>query len=636
MEGPKEEFLKYIEIRNRTKLLRISTAGSVDDGKSTFIGRLLHDTKNLHDDTLASLVESSAAGEVDFSLVTDGLKAEREQKITIDVAYRYFSTANRSFILADTPGHEQYTRNMATGASTSDVAIILVNAKNGITTQTKRHSFILSLLGVKNIVLAVNKMDLVNYSEAAFKNIIEEFQIFKVKLGFADIKFIPICALKGDNLVNASKSMEWYQGQTVLNYIENVYIDGNKNLIDFRFAVQNVLRPDQNFRGFAGQIASGIIRKGDEIITLPSRKTAKVKSLITFDGELEQGFSGQSVVMELDQEIDISRGDMVCRPNNIPRSSTEIEAMIIWMDEEKLVEGKNYLIKHTTRNVRAKIIKIRYKVDVNTLRQKEADTLDANDIGRVSLVTTSPLYLDSYKKNRQTGSFIIIDPSSNRSIAAALIVDRTPDKKSINNSANKSNLTQDHSLINFDQRTAKLKRPPQTLWLTGLSGSGKSTISRELEKSLFEMDIPTFRLDGDNIRLGLSQDLGFCHTDRKENIRRVAEVAKLLNQSGQTAIVAFISPFEKDRELAKNIIGEDSFVEVYISTPLETCEHRDPKGLYKKARANEIEEFTGISSPYEPPLKPEINIDSTNRSIEACVDIILNHVTGGESICRNI
>jgi len=628
-----EEFLYQNEQKT---LLRFSTAGSVDDGKSTLIGRLLHDSKNIFEDTLAAIKETSKKSsdhskeKIDLALITDGLKAEREQKITIDVAYRYFSTPRRNFILADTPGHIQYTRNMATGASTSNAAIVLIDAKKGVITQTKRHSFILSLLGVNHILVAVNKMDLVDYSQEVFKTIREDYLNFARKLTIPELHFIPISALVGDNVVNVSKQMNWYQGQTVLNYLENVYIGGDRNLIDFRFPVQYVIRPDQKFRGFSGQVISGSVNPGDEVIALPSLKKSKVKTISTFDGNMEEAFAPMSVAITLEDEIDISRGDMIVHPNNIPNIINEFDAMLVWMSEQPLKLEHPYIIKHTSNTSKVRIEEVRYNVDVDTLSRKKDTSLNLNEIARVKIKSNKALYLDSYRRNRCGGSFILVDTITNNTVAAGLVLDLhtesdliKPDQTS-ESIAQLRNIRREIGQVTRDERENMLNQKAQTIWLTGLSGSGKSTIAKYCEKELFDQGKLAYLLDGDNIRFGLNKDLSFSKTDRQENIRRIAEVSRLLNDAGIIVITAFISPFESDREVAKNIIGEDNFMEVFIDTPIDVCESRDIKGLYKKARSGEIDEFTGVTSPYEKPSSPDVVVNTDDITNKECVATILD------------
>ena len=632
--APRESIDDFLRQSSERTLLRFSTAGSVDDGKSTLIGRLLHDSKNIFEDTLAAVKNSSrtfnpGSTEIDLALVTDGLKAEREQKITIDVAYRYFSTPRRNFILADTPGHVQYTRNMATGASTADAAILLIDASRGVLTQTRRHAFIVTLLGIRHIIVAVNKMDMVGYDREVFEEIRKEFSDFSAKLGVTDLRFIPISALKGDNVVERSTIMDWYQGESVLQYLENLYIGGDRNLIDFRFPVQYVIRPDQHFRGFSGQIASGVVRKGDDILVLPSMKRSRIKAISTFDGELDEAYTPMSVTLTLDDEIDISRGDMLVHPNNVPRVDSTLEAMLVWMSEEPLDKRKTYLLRQTSRDGKVRIKELRYRVDVDTLHRDNSDTLHVNEIGRVVIQNNQPLFYDPYDRNRNTGSFVLIDALNHATVGAGMILDR-PTVETLRREpveegeiARLRNIRKETGQVSRAEREAQLGRKAVCFWMTGLSGSGKSTISAALEKKMFDNGDQVYRLDGDNVRFGLNHDLGFSDGDRRENIRRVAEVARLLNQAGVSVVTSFISPFREDREMARTIIGDDSFVEVFVDAPLEVCESRDAKGLYRKARSGEISEFTGISSPYEEPEEPLVVVDTQRLSVLECVDRIL-------------
>jgi bifunctional enzyme CysN/CysC len=621
------DLVKQMETELKKTLLRLSTAGSVDDGKSTLIGRLLYDSKSIFEDQLSSLKKSTKgqATQIDLSLLTDGLRAEREQGITIDVAYRYFSTPKRRYILADTPGHEQYTRNMVTGASNSSVGIVLVDARKGVLVQTKRHSFISSLLGIKRICVAVNKMDLVGYDEKVFNDIRETYLDFSAKLGFVDLKFFPISALNGDNIVLPSEKMPWYRGETLLNYLDNVFVDGDQNLLDFRFPVQMVSRPNQDFRGYAGLISSGIVRKGDEVMVLPSMKTSRVSSVVTYDGEVAEAFAGMSVTITLENEIDISRGDMIIHPKNLPRVGRDFEAMVVWMNPVQLEIKKTYLLQHTTQTTKASFEEISYQVDVNTLHKKPVEKIGLNEISRAALRTHKPIFWDPYDKNRETGSFIVIDPESNHTVAAGMIIDRIPTSQLKEQSHQKNeaqNVRHEAGKVTRAQREAKLAQKGCTIWMTGLSGAGKSTIAKELEESLFKSGRIVYGLDGDNLRMGLNKNLGFSSEDRRENIRRTAEVARLLNDAGVITIVALISPLRADREMARQIIGESSFFEVFIDTSLEECERRDIKGLYKKARDGKIAEFTGVSAPYETPIAPTIRIATEHVSTIKAVESI--------------
>ena len=624
----------YLEQHRKKDLLRFLTCGSVDDGKSTLIGRLLYDSKMIYEDQLAAVqrdskIHGTTGTDFDPALLTDGLKAEREQGITIDVAYRYFSTSKRKFIIADTPGHEQYTRNMATGASNCELAIILIDARNGVTVQTKRHSFIASLLGIGHIIVAINKMDLIDWSEERFNAIKQEYNSFCTRLLFKDIHFIPISALKGDNVVDASPNMPWFHGPTLLHHLENVNISSHYNYIDMRFPVQYVMRPNLNFRGFAGTVASGVIRPGDKVMVLPSRQTTTIKSLQNWSGELKYAFPPMPVVATLSDELDASRGDMIVPVNNLPLIKSEFDAMLVWMSESPAQESSHYLIKHCCSMIPATLEKIRYEIDVNTMRKKPRNTpitLGLNSIARVKIQLHRQLAFDAFTRNHATGAFILIDRLTNATVAAGMILDKTSaeDRKP---PVKSTNITGVASLVSADDRARLLGHRPRTLWLTGLSGSGKSTIAKALEKRLVDAGRLAFILDGDNVRYRLNRDLAFSDADRTENIRRISEVARLMNDAGLIVITAFISPFEADREMAKANIRPEFFTEIYIDTPLDLCEQRDPKGLYKKARNGEIRGFTGIDSPYEPPSKPDITIKTNNRTIDDCVDEILRKVS---------
>ena len=621
--------------RHETKdLLRFLTCGSVDDGKSTLIGRLLYDSHMIYEDQLEKVTKDSkiygtTGDDFDPALLTDGLKAEREQGITIDVAYRYFSTDKRKFIIADCPGHEQYTRNMATGASTCNLAVILIDARHGVITQTRRHSFICSLLGIKHVIVAINKMDLVGWSEDKYESIKLDFNKAVARLDFVDIHFIPISALKGDNVVDRSSDMPWYEGPTFLNHLENVNISTDRNLIDMRLPVQYVLRPNLDFRGFSGTVASGVVRVGDVISSLPSRQQSRIKAIYGADGEQKEAFSQQAVTVTLEDEIDVSRGNMLVPVNNIPQIGNEFEAMIVWMHEESAKAGKNYLIKHTSSLVPSVLSKIRYKVDVNTMKRDAKDDenvleLDLNEIARCHITLHRPIAFDSYNRNRDTGAFIIVDRLTNITVGAGMIIDRIISKSAVDKKPVSQNIVKSNSLITAEMRSDVIKQKGLTVWLTGLSGSGKSTIAKELERLLIEQKHPCYVLDGDNIRHGLNRDLGFSMEDRKENIRRISEVAALMNDAGLIVITSFISPYLTDRTDAKEIIGNENMIEVYVDTPIDICEQRDPKGLYKKARSGEITQFTGISDPYEAPEIMDIHIQTEKVTAkEAAEEIYL-------------
>lgn len=620
------EFLRQVR---ETDLLRFTTAGSVDDGKSTLIGRLLHDSKNIYEDHLDSLRSDSrraGRGEIDFAFLTDGLKAEREQGITIDVAYRHFATPRRRFIIADAPGHEQYTRNMVTAASTANLAVILIDAQNGVTTQSKRHGFISTLLGIPHMVIAVNKMDLVGYSREAFDAICREYAVFSAKLPSQDMLFVPISALYGDNVVERSARMPWYHGPPLLSHLENVHIASDWNLIDFRLPVQYVLRPDASFRGYCGSVASGVVRVGEEVAVLPSGRATRVTRIIASGKDVDYAFPPQAVTVCVEDDLDISRGDVLAHPANVPWVANDLEAMLIWMDEQPLRLDRHYLVKHTTNQVQGRFTEIRYRIDPDDLHRQPADTLRLNETGRIGMQLFRPIFCDEYRRNRQTGGFVVIDPVSNATVAAGLIIDRLHRYDAVRPAelapSDEPRVTRHIGHVAPAQRAAMLRQRAVTVWLTGLSASGKSTLAYALEERLISRGHACFVLDGDNIRSGLNRDLGFSVEDRRENIRRVAEVAKLMNEAGLIVITAFISPFASDRQSAREVIGEDAFIEVFVDTPLDVCEQRDPKGLYKKARRGEIPEFTGISSPYEPPARPDIRLDAQRLEVDECVNLI--------------
>jgi bifunctional enzyme CysN/CysC len=604
-------------------LLRLLTAGSVDDGKSTLIGRLLYDSKLVYEDHLASLARDSkrigsAGGEIDYSLLTDGLKAEREQGITIDVAYRYFSTPRRKFIIADCPGHEQYTRNMATGASTADLAIILVDAAHGVLAQTRRHSFITSLLGISHIVVAINKMDLVDYDEAVFERIRADYLDFAARLEVKDIHFIPISALAGDNVVTRSEKMKWYGGAPLLTHLETVNVGSTRNFIDLRFPVQYVLRQTSDFRGYCGTVASGVLRRGAEVLLLPSRRRTTIERIATFDGDLEEAFPPMAVTVQLADDVDLSRGDMIVRPDNVPTMAADIEAIVVWMNDAPLEAERPYLLKHGTSEVRAEVTRLSYKFDINELSRKPAVKLDLNEIGRAHLRLSRPLAFDAYARNRATGAFILIDPTDNVTVGAGMIIDRRSNDTEVE-APEPGPVRERKSQVSPAERAAALGHPPATIWLTGLPRAGKSTISFALERALFDAGVHALVLDGENLRLGLSRDLGFAALERSENVRRAAHVARTLNDVGVVAIVALVSPYALDREDAKRTIGDESFYEVHVRAPVEICEARDTEGLYAKARTGEIPRFTGVSAPYEAPTAPSLTLATDALSIEESV-----------------
>jgi len=631
-EIPEETLIRsdigeYLAQHENKDLLRLLTCGSVDDGKSTLIGRLLYDSHMIYEDQLEKVAKDSkvwgTTGEdFDPALLTDGLKAEREQGITIDVAYRYFSTSKRKFIIADCPGHEQYTRNMATGASTCNLAVILIDARYGVITQTRRHSFICSLLGIKHVVVAVNKMDLVDWSKEKYDQICNEYNQFVARLNFSDIHFIPMSALRGDNVVEHSKDLSWYDGPTFLHHLENLNISTDRNLIDMRLPIQNVQRPNLDFRGFSGTLASGVLRVGDKVASLPSRRESKIKTILAPDVEVQEAFSPMAVTVTLEDEIDVSRGDMLVPVNNMPHFGNEFEAMLVWMHEDAARSGKSYLVKHGCSMIPGVLSDIRYKIDVNTmhrdrseeLKREPVDSLELNEIGRCHITLHRPIAFDPYDRNRGTGSFIIIDRLSNVTIGAGMIVDRIVSKSSRTPAPVSRNIVKSHSLVSAGERESLLGQRGVTVWLTGLSASGKSTIARELEQQLMAKGQLCYILDGDNVRHGLNRDLGFSMEDRQENIRRIAEVASLMNEAGVIVVTAFISPYREDRRAAREVIGDGAFIEAFVNTPIEICEQRDPKGLYKKARAGEIRQFTGVSDTYEAPRNAEITLATESLS----------------------
>lgn len=632
-------------------LLRFTTAGSVDDGKSTLIGRLLYDSKSIFEDQLDAVERTSkASGEekVNLALLTDGLRAEREQKITIDVAYRYFATPRRKFIIADTPGHTQYTRNMVTGASTADLAIILIDASKGVLTQSRRHAFISSLLRIPHLVLAVNKMDLVGYSEERFREILDEFNEFAKKLDVQEVTAIPISALEGDNVVEKSVQMPWYKGATLLYHLETVNVKLSDNLLDFRLPVQYVIRPNQQFRGFSGQIVSGRIKPGDEISVLPRGTVSRVKEIVTADGLLEEAFAGDSVVLRLEDEIDVSRGDMIVRRQNVPTVRNEIESYVCWMHETPLRKGQRLKLMHTSRLVTAVVDEIFYKIDVDTLQSESCNQLALNEIARVKLSTTEPLFFDPYKVNKKTGGFILIDPASLVTVAAGMIRAGSTTAKELDSTKTPSSAIEPSAIepaatqpssspssenvvwepwnIPLNQRESRNGHKAVILWLTGISGAGKSTIARALEHKLWSMGVHTMLLDGDQLRHGLNADLGFSDGDRSENIRRVGEVARLFYEHGNVVICTFVSPFRRDREAVASLVPEGRFLEVHVECSGETAQTRDPKGLYAKAAKGELKGLTGYDGEYQAPESPFMTLNTDQMTVEEAVAALLGEV----------
>ena len=626
-----EDIHTYLARHQKKELLRFLTCGSVDDGKSTLIGRLLHDTKMIYEDQLAAVkrdsekVGTTGAGEIDLALLTDGLKAEREQGITIDVAYRYFSTDRRKFIIADTPGHEQYTRNMATGASTCQLAIILIDARYGVMTQTRRHSFIVSLLGIRHVVVAINKMDLVDYSRDVFERIKDDYTGFVAKLDLHDITFIPMSALKGDNVVTKSESMPWYSGPPLLDHLETVHIASDRNLTDLRFPVQYVIRPNLDFRGFAGTVASGVLRKGAEVMVLPSGKRSTVKSIVTYDGELEEAFAPLAVTVTLTDEVEVSRGDMLVLPDNPPHVTSEIDAMVVWMAEQPLVPGRPYLLKQTTRQISAEVVSFRYGVDVNTLEHRAAPRLELNEVGLVQFSLTQPLACDPYRTNASTGAFILIDRLTNNTVGAGMIVETGSGRASGDVWASEPavSLKLRESLISPAEREQRYGQVPVTVLLVGLTGSGKSRIAYALERRLWDEGRAVTVLYGQSMRQGLNRDLGFTADDRSENLRRSAEVAKLMNDAGVITIAAFVAPHEAVREKAKQLIGPERVLEIYCTAPMDVLRARDQSGAYQLSDAGKIAQMPGVTAAFEEPKAPDLVLLTDQISVEESVNRIV-------------
>jgi bifunctional enzyme CysN/CysC len=627
-DGARELFKRLSE--RPADLLRFATAGSVDDGKSTLIGRLLYDSKQVLTDQLEHVEQTSQRMGHDFldlSLLTDGLRAEREQGITIDVAYRYFATPQRRFIIADTPGHEQYTRNMVTGASTADLAIVLIDARKGVIAQSKRHAFISSLLAIPHIVVCVNKMDLVDYDETVFDTIVEEFNDFAARLEMPDVTFIPISALNGDNVVERSEKMPWYEGPPLLYHLEHVHIASDRNLIDVRFPVQWVIRPPASsvadYRAYAGQVAGGVMRPGDDVVVLPSGQRSTIAAIDTFDGAVEEAFPPMSVALRLADDIDVGRGSTIVRTQNQPTVANRFEALLCWMSERPLDRQRRYQVKHTTRTAMVGGLDVRYRIDVETLhRDESASTLELNDLGRVRLELSAPLVFDSYRRNRTTGSLIVIDEATNETVAAGVILDTEVEDLPESKSERSPNVLWQGTRVTRERRWSSLGHPGATLWFTGLPGAGKSTMAAAVEERLIAAGQPAFLLDGDNLRHGLNGDLGFDETARRENVRRTSHVARLLAESGTIALVSLVSPYRADREAAATLHAADEldFLEIFVNAPLELCEQRDPKGLYARARAGELTGLTGVGAPYEAPADPDLVLGTLDETVERGVE----------------
>jgi bifunctional enzyme CysN/CysC len=617
-----EDIEQYLETHQHKTLLRFITCGSVDDGKSTLIGRLLYESKALLEDQLSALESDSKkhgtqGGELDFALLVDGLSAEREQGITIDVAYRFFATEKRKFIVADTPGHEQYTRNMITGASTADVAVILIDARKGVLTQTRRHSYLVSLIGIRRVVLAINKLDMVGYSQEVFEQIDADYRAFASRLGIEHIHSIPLSALRGDNVTEPSPNTPWYQGPSLMQFLETVELEQAREDAPLRMPVQWVNRPNLDFRGFSGRILGGSVRPGDAIRVLPSGKTSRVERIVTLNGDLPQAITGQSVTLTLSDEIDISRGDVIAAADAPPAVADQFEATVVWMSEEAMLPGRPYLIKLGASSIGGALGQPKYQIDVNSLDNLPAKTLGLNEIGVCTLSLDRAAPFAPYAENRDMGSFIVIDRYTHQTVGAGMLHFALRRSQNIHWQA-----------VEVDKaaRTRLNGHKPCVIWLTGLSGAGKSTIANLLERRLHALGVHTYLLDGDNVRHGLNKDLGFTAADRVENIRRIGEVAKLMVDAGLMVVTAFISPFRSERQLARDLVAEGEFIEVFVDTPLAEVEKRDPKGLYKKARRGELKNFTGIDSPYEAPEQPEIRIETLRHSAEEAADLIVQQL----------
>lgn len=618
-----DDISAYLKSHAEKGFLRFITCGSVDDGKSTLIGRLLYDSKMIFEDQLSALEKDSKkvgtqGQNIDFALLVDGLTAEREQGITIDVAYRFFSTDKRKFIVADTPGHEQYTRNMATGASTADLAILMIDARKGILTQTKRHSFIVSLLGIKHVVLAINKMDLVGFDQNIFQEIDKNYRNFAKKLGFHNIESIPVSALEGDNIIEKSEKTDWYNGPMLMEYLETVQIEEQDESAPFRLPVQWVNRPNLDFRGFSGTVSTGKIEVGDDIVALPNANTSKVKEILGASGEKNHATFGEAITICLEDEIDVSRGDVIAKLNERPETTDQFQAHVIWMHEEHLLPGRPYLIKTNNQTTEGVVTELKHKINVNSLEHESGKTLELNEIGLVNISLNQSIAYDPYTENKSMGSFIIIDKFTNSTVACGMIKFGLRRADNIHWQA-----------VDVDKKSRSEQKHQQAkiLWFTGLSGSGKSTIANLVEKKLHAMGKHTYLLDGDNVRHGLNKDLGFTDVDRVENIRRIGEVSKLMVDAGLIVLAAFISPFRAERQMVREMMDEDEFIEIFVDTPLEVCEERDKKGLYKKARSGNLKNFTGIDSPYEVPETAEIHLKTEKYSTDETVGIIISNIS---------
>lgn len=616
------DILGYLKAQEDKSFLRFITCGSVDDGKSTLIGRLLYDSKLIYEDQLASIEKDSKKSgtqgdKIDLALLVDGLAAEREQGITIDVAYRFFSTDKRKFIVADTPGHVQYTRNMATGASTADVAVLLIDARYGVQEQTRRHAFIVSLLGVKHVVVAINKMDLNDFDQSVYNDIEVDFREFSKDLGFTDITCIPMSALDGDNVTIRSEKSDWYKGPTLLEYLEVVDVDKAALDAPFRLPVQWVNRPNLDFRGFSGTVASGTVEVGDEIIVIPSGKRSTVKEIVTFDGNRDIAREDMAITLTLNDEIDISRGDIICKKDNPAEQADQFQAHVLWMSENELYPGRQYLLKTGNKTIPASVLKLKHRIDINDFSEVAVNTLALNEVGVATLTLSAPIAFDAYNDNRNTGSFILIDRQTNATVGVGMLDFAL---------RRASNVVWQDLDVNKTVRAQQKNQKPALLWFTGLSGSGKSTIANLVEKRLLDLGRHTYTLDGDNVRHGLNRDLNFSKADRVENIRRIGEVSKLMVDAGLITMASFISPYRAERQLARDLLEEGEFIEIFVNTPLEVAEARDVKGLYAKARSGEIKNFTGIDSEYQAPETPEIEVNTVEMSADEAAEMIVTYL----------